>query len=823
MDKPGRFLVPILWNLATILVGPHGIAGDHWAFRPVVDVATPDVAHEEWGRTAIDAFILARLEREGLAASPPATRGAWLRRVTFDLIGLPPTVEELDAFESDGEPDAFEKVVDRLLASAHHGERWGRHWLDVARYADNKGYVFFEDKKFPWSYTYRDRVIGSFNSDLPYDRFILEQLAADRLDLGDDRGALAAMGFLTLGGRFMNNLHDVLDDRIDVVTRGLMGLTVTCARCHDHKYDPIPTEDYYSLYGIFRSCDEPTLRPLFEPAPRTDGYREFDVELQKRVRSFDDFITRTREKIAEGARTRVREYLLAVHAKKGQPVTDDFMLLAESGGLNPYLVHRWEAYLRRARRGEDPVWTLWHELLGVADADVESVCRGLLGAGKQTGAAAIDVHPLVRAAFERDVPGSMADVASRYGEALARVETRWQSLLADARARGAPPPGGLDDADEEALRRVFHAPGSPPVIPEYFGWGFLAPLPDRASLGEYRTLRGEIETWSREGEAAPPRAMVLVDSAEVYEPRVFVRGRPNRAGKRVPRRFLGAIAGARREPFVDGSGRLELARAIASPGNPLTARVIVNRIWQHHFGVGIVGTSSDFGLRGEAPSHPGLLDHLASRFVEDGWSIKRLHRRILLSSVSRQSSVASGAVERAERVDPRNRLLWRFPRRRLDFEAQRDSLSAVSGGLERRLGGPPGNLGDGLPTRRAVYAFVDRMDLPSLLRVHDFPDPAATSPGRDRTTIAPQALFLMNSEFVAGCAKRLAAAPGSRPDRSTSERVRGLFRRLFARAPSAEEVGLATSYIESSKAKPGQAWERYVHALLMTNELVFTD
>jgi hypothetical protein len=743
--------------------------------------------------------------------------------VTLDLIGLPPTVEELDAFESDDAADAFENVVDRLLASAHHGERWGRHWLDVARYADNKGYVFFEDKKFAWSYTYRDYVIEAFNRDLPYDRFIVEQLAADRLDLGDDRSALAAIGFLTLGGRFMNNLHDVLDDRIDVVTRGLMGLTVTCARCHDHKYDPIPTADYYSLYGIFRSSVEPTLLPLFEPAPQTDDYREFSAELQIRVKRFDDFVARTREKIAASSRTRVSEYLLAVTAKKGQPVTDDFMLLAESGALNPYMLHRWEAYLAKAWRRDDPVWTLWHELAEVDATDIERACNKLLAVRTETGAPAIDVHPLVRAAFKKDVPKSMSDVASRYGDVLARVEKRWQAMVSEARANHDPLPSGLEDADEESLRRVFHAPGSPSVIPQYFGSGFLALLPDRAVQGEYKKLLGAIEKWSREGDAAPPRAMALVDSVEVYEPHVFVRGSPSRVGKRVPRRFLNLIAGESRERFVDGSGRLELARAIASQDNPLTARVIVNRVWQHHFGVGLVDTSSDFGLRSAAPSHPDLLDFLASRFVEDGWSIKRLHRRILLSSTYRQSSVVSRDVERAGRVDPKSRLLWRFPRRRLDFEAQRDSLTAVSGGLDRRLGGPPETLGRAVPTRRAVYAFVNRMDLPSLLRDHDFPDPAATSPGRDQTTTAPQALFLMNSGFVASCAKKLAASIRGVPDRSTEDRVQALFRRLFARSASADEVGLAKSYVEGAKTNPQQIWERYVHALLMTNEMVFTD
>ncbi len=242
-------------------VDPQAAAARHWAFQPVRRPAVPVLEEDDWSQSPIDRFVLQKLRAQGLSPAPRAARETLLRRVTFDLIGLPPTPEELAAFLADDSADAYARLVDRLLASPHFGERWGRHWLDVARYADNKGYVFFEDAKFPWAYAYRDYVVRAFNDDLPYDRFVREQLAADQLDLGDERWRLAAMGFLTIGNRFMNNVHDVLDDRIDVVTRGLLGLTVTCARCHDHKFDPVPQADYYSLYGVFRSSVEPTLPP----------------------------------------------------------------------------------------------------------------------------------------------------------------------------------------------------------------------------------------------------------------------------------------------------------------------------------------------------------------------------------------------------------------------------------------------------------------------------------------------------------------------------------------------------------------------------------
>ncbi len=261
-----------------------------WSFQPVADPPLPTVKNRDWARTPLDYFVLAELERRGLAPSPPADRRTLLRRLSFDLVGLPPTPEEIDAFVVDRSSEAVERVVERLLASPCYGERWGRHWLDVARYADTKGYVLFQDDKFPWSYTYRDYVVRAFNEDLSYDRFIIEQLAADQLNLGADKRPLTALGFLTLGNGFMNNQHDVIDDRIDVITRGLMGLTVTCARCHDHKFDPIPTSDYYALYGVLASSAEPTVPPLFEDPPNTPEYAAFAKELADREQKLRAFL-----------------------------------------------------------------------------------------------------------------------------------------------------------------------------------------------------------------------------------------------------------------------------------------------------------------------------------------------------------------------------------------------------------------------------------------------------------------------------------------------------------------------------------------------------
>jgi hypothetical protein len=541
--------------------------------------------------------------------------------------------------------------VDRLLASPHYGERWGRHWLDVARYADTKGYVFTEERRYAYAYTYRDYVIRAFNDDLPYDQFVLQQLAADRLPLGEDKRPLAAMGFLTLGRRFLNNVHDIIDDRIDVVTRGLLGLTVACARCHDHKFDPISTRDYYALYGVFASSVEPKDLPLIGAPERTPEYLAFEKELQAREAAVDRYREENKEELA----------------KKNRKFRD-----------------------------------------------------------------------------------------------------------------------GL------------------------------------------RALQKKVDQWKASNPAAPPRAMVLQDAPNPRNAAVLIRGNPNNRGPVVPRQVPEVLAGAKRQPFTDGSGRLELARAIASPDNPLTARVLVNRVWLNHFGAGLVRTPSDFGLRSEPPTHPALLDYLAARFVGDGWSLKKLHRLILLSKAYQQGSADHA---RGLQVDPENRLLWKMNRRRLDFEALRDALLAVSGKLDLKMSGPPVDL---LTTpfsgRRTVYGFIDRQNLPGLFRTFDFASPDASSPQRYQTTVPQQALFLMNSPFVLEQAQLLTRRPEVADQAEAEARIVQLYRRVYGRAPEREEVALGQRFVQEAERMPAPAgaqalgaWERYTQVLLLANEFCFVD
>ncbi|MDB5337882.1 MAG: Planctomycete cytochrome [Planctomycetaceae bacterium] len=814
---------------AEVIVTPTSPAGferarrEHWAFQPVRQPPLPALKNAAWVSTPVDSFILAKLEAQGLAPAPAADKRTLFRRITFDLTGLPPTYAEVQAFEADTAPDAYARVVERLLAAPQYGERWGRYWLDVARYSDTKGYVFFEDGAFPWAWTYRDYVIEAFNQDVPYDRFLLEQLAADRLPLGDQRRALRGLGFLTLGGRFMNNPHDIIDDRIDVVTRGLQGLTVSCARCHDHKFDALPTADYYSLYGIFASSSEPIVPPLYDPAPDTDEYRKFEAELRARETKLKEFVQTKQGAVIEGTKTRVAEYMLTAHATRDQPRTDDFMLVADGGDLNPKMLRRWQSYLEEGSKSHHRVLAVWTACGQLPEAEFAAQATALIATFAAEPNPALAVNPLVIKALQDKPPQKLADVAAIYSELLNGVEKEWQGLVQQATAASQPAPSGLPDADKEDLRRVFHAANSPTNVPTNV-IGDLELLPDRASQNVFRELRKAIETFRSAGPAAPPRAMTLEDSPVPVEPRIFKRGSAINQGDAVPRQYLQIISGPQRQPFHAGSGRLELAQAIVDRSNPLTARVLVNRIWLHHFGSGLVRTPSDFGVRSDPPSHPELLDALAASFMEHGWSIKNLHRQIVLSNTYQQ---ASADRPECQAVDSENRLLWKFNRQRLDLEALRDALLSTSGRLDLKLGGPSINmLAVPAVPRRTVYASIDRLALPSLFRTFDFPSPDTTTPQRDTTTVAPQALFMMNHPFALESAQYLIARREVAGAADFATKVTKLYELVLSRGPSEGEHKFAEEFftgLDQKIQETPENWTMFAHALLMTNEFAFID
>ncbi len=766
---------------------------DHWAFRPLKKPATPKPADDARIASEIDAFILGKLEAQGMTMSPEADKRTLIRRAYYDLTGLPPTMEEVDAFVADEAPDAFRKLVNRLLDSPRYGERWGRHWLDVARFADTKGYLpGGVERRYPYSWTYRDYVIRAFNEDLPFNRFILEQLAADRLELGEDKRPLAALGFLTLGRRFLNNRNDIIDDRIDVVMRGFMGLTAGCARCHDHKHNPVTMADYYSLYGVFNSSQEPGELPLLgiEPDPKDNA--AWKAERAKREKERDDFRA---QKVAEAlakVRSRCGDYMLGVHEVGGWTDRRVQMKEIQKRKLHASAVIRWKNLLDGVAKAPHPVFRHWVELTKLPAEEFESrageVLEKLAG---EADASPDKVNGAVARAFKNHPPKSLKDAAQVYSDLFNGADKKWQEARKAAKDGQ---PEKLDDAEWEPLRQVLYSEAGPPNIPEQFHNQLISGAQPRL-----RALQAKVDKLDATHPGAPPRAMVMTDRPKPIEPYIFIRGSAGNRGRNVPRQFPEYFAGEGAKPFSNGSGRLELAQAIASPENPLTARVIVNRVWKQHFGRGLVTTPSDFGLTSDPPSHPELLDHLASWFIENGWSFKKLHRLILNSSVWKQSSIPTAAAAgEFEQRDPDNRLLWRMNRQRLDLEGMRDSLLKASGALDTRMGGISVNLNDHpYSNRRTVYGLIERQNLASMFRTFDFANPDASSSGRFSTTVPQQALYLMNSPFAIEQARRLAWRPEFALLESPGMRVQQLYEFTLQRRPTADESKSAIAFLES--------------------------
>jgi mono/diheme cytochrome c family protein len=817
-----------------------GGSKDHWAFKPLTKVAPPAVKSEAWVKNDLDRFILAKLEENGMTPNQPADKRTLIRRVYYDLIGLPPTPAEVQAFLQDESPDAFEKVVDQLLASPHYGERWGRHWLDVARYSDAKGQFDRrrESSIYPYAWTYRDYVINAFNEDKPYDRFIFEQLAADRLNPGTNRDALAALGFLTLGDHFNGNMNDILNDRIDVVSKSFLGLTVSCARCHDHKFDPIPQADYYSLHGIFASSLEPTPKPEISIPNENPNYADYQVKRNEMNQRIQDARMQNMSAVFGDYKRLAGVYLYAV-----QMSANDADAYVKKNGGDPALLKNWRQVAQRGGRQTEAVFGVWNALARIPPARFDQQARRQIqniGTDDRTR----QWSPYVVQAFRNSPPRTLAEAATIYGNLFARNDSAWQTTLSVL----------LSDA---VLRQLANR-----------------------ERNRFLLLREQSDLLELVHPGAPARAPSLADSSAPKDSPIFIRGQAETPGDVVPRRFLGILSGPNRPAFHNGSGRLELAQSIANKNNPLTARVLVNRVWLHHFGEGIVTTPDDFGNQSAPPSHPELLDYLANRFMADGWSIKHLHKLIVLSATYQQTT--QNNPEFAAK-DPFNRLLWRANVRRLEFEPLRDSILYVGGNLDLAVGGHPVDLSEGthksqkrgaavmernadlrLPSapRRTVYGFVDRGDLLEVLNTFDFANPDMPTGKRYETTVPQQALFLMNSPLVIEQVRNVVNREDFKSKDSDADRIRYLYELFFQRPPTAEEIEDGKEFIttfhtaqrtDTTEITPstsvvfGQAnpnrgrrgqnpgkpqapvhrpltgWQEYAHALLLSNEASFVN
>ena len=716
----------------------HGEKPDpmqHWAYQPVKADRSK----------SIDELVGAKLKAAGLDFAPKADARTLTRRLHLTLTGLPPKFDEAEQADTSA-------LIQRLLSSPSYGERWGRVWLDVVRYADTNGYqVAGRSNFYPYAYTYRDWVVKALNDDMPYDQFVSYQLAADRLTASTPNSPhLAALGLYNVGERFINDRLLINDDRIDVIGRGLMGLTVACARCHDHKFDPIPSRDYYALYSIINSSTEPDdpALPVIGKAANPADATDYDKKVAEIETKLFDF----KKKIHAELRTpeQITSYLLFAQETQGMDKDSEFRGKAGQRKLRDAVAFKWKGFLQRHALSArpHPAFVAWKRL---AEAKPEQFAVITAELAKTPGDA-------IAAELAKTAPKSLEDVAKVYARFFAE---------------------GKIDA------KLVQDPLCPLSVPVEQVDGFLT-RKDRDTIVKLDNERTKLDSTHP---GAPPRAMVLLDKPKPEDVRVFMRGNPARQGDPAPRAWLTMFGG---QKFADGSGRLELAQKIASRDNPLTARVIVNRVWMQHFGRPLVSQPSDFGVQTPRPVQADLLDHLADYLMENGWSLKKLHTLILSSRTWQQSSHAT-----PDKLlkDADNELLSRFNRQRLDYETMRDAILAATGELDaQRLGGRAVELNaKDADTRRTLYLKVDRYDQATVPAMFDFANPEGHSPQRFNTTVPQQALFLMNSPFMR-----------ARADVFATAEVDSLYRRVLARAPTAGEKALAQRFIDDATALNGE-------------------
>ena len=693
-----------VWPVAVAVSKPIGITPEQRAFWSFQPVRVPDA------KASIDSLF----GKPGALAD----KRTLLRRVTFDLIGLPPTPEEADAFLADKSPDAYAKTVDRLLASPHYGERWGRVWLDVARYSDDKLNSEFDEPRAN-AFRYRDWVIDAFNQDMPYDTFVKAQLAGDLLGKPE---LVAGLGMYAMSPEFQ-------DDRVDVTTRGFLGLTVACAQCHDHKFDPIPTRDFYSLQGVFQNS-EVVEHPLADKAV-VDEYKKRKAEFTAREKELDEFLKAQGASLADILAHQAATYLAAARGK------------GEAKGLDASTLERWKKYGARDKHE--------HPFLSKSDEEFQALLLAVNREKKE-----IDEKNNITL-------GGSANRNDLSSANLASLERDRYFLWKDFFG---------------ASGVLFY--GKKDIVQHLAG-----PWKDHAA-----SLQEQVEASKKAMPPEFPFVYALKDKEHPSKMQVHVRGNPQNLGEEAPPEFLAIFSDGPQKPFAKAP-RLELAEAIADPRNPLTARVMANRLWLEHFGEGLVKTPSNFGQMGERPTNPALLDFLAWRLVANGWRMKALQREIVLS-----------AAYRAVRGAPQ----------RLGAEQLRDAILMVAGQLDLTLGGPPAKW-DEKNKRRTVYGFVSRRKLDPTLALFDFPNPNQTSEQRMPTDVPLQRLFLLNSPMVLGAADELA----KRVEAAGGDGIASAYRLLFTRAPSAAERKIGLDYLRSN------SWPNYLQVLLASDEFLHVN
>jgi len=915
-----------------------------WSFKPVQKSPPPAVKSKTWVKSPIDAFVLAKLEAKGLKPAAPADRRTLIRRAYFDLIGLPPTPEAVDAFLADKSPDAFAKVVDHLLALPQYGERWGRRWLDVARYADSNG--LDENTAFGNAYRYRDYVVAAFNKDKPYNTFIQEQLAGDLLPATGDEirnERLTAVGFLSLGPKVLAEpdkakmMMDIVDEQIEVTSKAFLGLTVACARCHNHKFDPIPTKDYYALAGIFKSTRtmeslNTVARALEHPiaSPEMEAKKaEYDAKLNKLQSDLNRATDSARKEAQASVLHQAGRYLLAACELAQYPPTeltsvaelpvrpgDPARILIEAENYNRGNAHRdFEVYGKNIgiiHTTEVPTWAEWDVTVPAAGPyQVE-----LRYAAAESRPVRLLINGMVvKPDAAAQVTGSFQPEGQRWeaqgiyafqaGKNVVRIERNdsiphFDKLLIVASpltTQGGKP--HLPIAQVAAMHNLnsMLLGHCAQVLRGMADIAFLKSLPMASTLSDAEfnvqadrlqqrldaksdteaqavaaelvarrgllRLQGKFEAFYSDASKqavkqaddalkqaqarAPEMPMALgVEEGKVEDCRVHIRGDTQQLGDEVPRHFLTVVDhGDKGQIDPKHSGRLELAQWLTDPNNPLPARVEVNRIWLGHFGEGLVRTPDNWGLLGEPPTHPELLDWLAATFEEQGWSIKKMHRLIMLSNAYQMSSTDDA---KAELADPDNRLLWRMNRRRLEAEPFRDAILAVSGKLDHTLGGSllttknfdyvtndqSANAAQYSAPRRSLYLPIIRNALFDMFQAFDVGDPSMVNAKRATTTVASQALFVMNSPFVLEQSKAFAASLLARPMTNDADRIALAYKEAFGRPPTTDEVYRGTTYLSGyadrlagtehdAQKRRALAWDSLCQILFAANEFIYVN
>ncbi len=899
------------WGITAPVMTTAAPAAKFWSLSAVRDPAIPPVKDKTWIRNDVDSFLLAALEAKGLQPAPPADKRTLIRRATYDLTGLPPTPDEIHRFLKDDSPKAFAKVIDRLLASPRYGERWGRHWLDVARYSDSNG--LDENLVFVNAWRYRDYVIKAFNQDKPYNQFVQEQLAGDLLPKNTDATAnydrLTATGFLSLGAKMLAEDDptkmemDIVDEQVDTTARALMGLTVGCARCHDHKFDPIPTADYYSLAGIFRSSKTMEnfkvvarwQEHVLAPNEDREKLRSHEKRMEDKRKEVEAITKPANKDLQTAARGKVAAYMISGaelmrsgdvklnHATGPGAIELDHAFIHEKefafdvprGGFYQLEFHYCSPEARPVAvyiNGELMKSQAIAAATGTSTPDTWTVAGVFaFAAGKNT----IRLERPINFFPETDkfllVPYTSAkppqtaqqlarklqlnpEFLSQWADFLRRtkedpnsVMRDWhQAAAADTLQLAATYQRAFDEADraeklsdrQKLLKEVLYDKFGPFAGPPNATPFYPAPI-----AAQVKKLEADLKQLEKD-KPIYPLAMGVTEGT-IANCRIHLRGSHLTLGEEVPRRFLRAVS-IDNQPSIppDHSGRLEFANWLTDPNHPLTSRVMVNRIWRWHFGTGIVATVDNFGRLGEMPSNQNLLDWLARRFVSSGWSVKQMHRTMMLSSAYQMSAKTD---EKAISADPEDRLLWRVNRRRLEAEEIRDALYAVSGQLDETMGGTMLKFKDREyvtstsnrdttdydSPRRAVYMPVVRSSLYDVFQAFDFGDPSVINGDRPSTIVAPQALFLMNGSPVLRTSRKLAELLIVQSV-DPSERIAAAFERAFGRPPSLDDRARSLAFLTKAnqvyapheadpKAREVKVWQSFCKALMSANEFSYVD